>query len=370
MSEVLDFIQRVIDRTGFTREVFVDRKLPLNLSRLRIIPFFGDSRSEFVLATLILPRLFPEDYTIVCSWPGHGGLYSGISEYWSITDEDALSDLARNLDGFNNFKAGQYERLLLRYFDNVTTIDQLVPQYYLHGFGEMFFENFDKIEYHLPSLPSVSLGWDDTAALNRKERIFLMPTKYITRWSNKGSSSQMFVEEKFWSNLVNKLLARDYMPILMQNYMTYDLSPEFASQCAYITERNILARLGVMRACDCVLDVFNGLSRYALAARCPYFICDERQRYFSTRDYILDDLCGSELPKGFLFSFAPMATTDAAERVNSAIVNRLYDFLLKVNRNSLPSTVECTQSLSYDNIRKREINRIGVRFISLPQEDK
>ena len=51
-------------------------------------------------------------------------------------------------------------------------------------------------------------------------------------------------------------------------------------RCVFVEEHDILQVLdSFMRATGCVLDVFNGLSRLALLARCPYLCIDERSRY-------------------------------------------------------------------------------------------
>ena len=363
MSEVSEYIRRVIERSKLTRESFSDQAAPTSFAKIRLIPFFGDLRSEFVFSTLLLPRLFKNDYVIVCSWPGHSGLYSGIGEYWSVDNEAALAELVRHTHRFENTKANQYERLLLRYFDNVTAVDTFISGYYHDGFQQKYLDEFDGVEYHLPALPSVNLTWQDAGTAKHKSRIFLAPAKYITRWGQ-GQQVSMFTERSFWSELIDELLRRDYFPILMQNYGTYDMSTDFGADCAYITEQNILALLGVMRGCDCALDIFTGLSRLALAARTPYLVCDERQRYFATKDYILDDLCGVGIPKTHLFSFAPFVTTHSATRIVSAIVNRVDDFIPTIDQSVLPPTIESEQILSYGKVRKREVQRIGARFFS------
>jgi hypothetical protein len=166
--------------------------------------------------------------------------------------------------------------------------------------------------------------------------------------------------------MIQALLEREYQPVVAQDYGTYDLSPDFATECLFISERNLLALLGVMRACDCVIDVFNGLSRYAMIARCPYLVCDERQRYFNSADYILDDLCGEDIPKTYLYSFAPAAEKSASLLVE-AILNRLTEFIPTLDRDTWPSTVDVSKRLSYDRVRKREIQRVGARFITVPK---
>jgi len=364
MSEVLDFINRVVERTHLKREMFADKRLPSSMRNLRIIPFFGDAKSEFVLSTMLLPRLFPNDYVIVCSWPGHFGIYSGIGEFWSPQDDTALGDLARSVYGFGNTKLNMYERLLLRYFDNVTVPTDFASDYYWKGFTSKYFAELHDIEYVLPAIPSVNMAWTNMH-LSKNVSVFLTPSKFIHSWEQ-GREKRRILDVSFWKEMIQSLLEREYQPVVAQDYGTYDLSPDFATDCLFISERNLLALLGVMRACDCVIDVFNGLSRYAMIARCPYLVCDERQRYFNSADYILDDLCGEDIPNTYLFSFAPAAEKSASLLVE-AILNRLTEFIPTLDRDAWPSTVDISKRLSYDKVRKREIQRIGARFITVPK---
>lgn len=368
MSEVRDYLLRVIDRTKLKREKFSDLKIPANFSKIKIVPFFGDIRSEFVLSTFLLRRLFEDEYLIVCSWPGRSGLFPTANEYWSVADENALLDLVRNINGSSNNKIDSYERMLVKFFDNVVLGSDLVSEYYRDGFRSSFFDKFNHLEYSLPSIPSVSMSWDSSP--KGKRQICLSPTRYVHRWQA-GQQSRMLVNIDFWKNLISSLIENDYTPILIQNYQTYDLSPDFDAKCVYVVDNNILAVLGVMRACDCILDVFNGFSRYALIARNSYFVCDERQRYFNTKEFELDDLCGRDIPHSIMYSFAPVvAGHDVSGQLVKAIINNLNMFLRDVNRADLPSTIETQKILSLDVVRKRNLSRIGSRFISIPKIDE
>ena len=45
-----------------------------------------------------------------------------------------------------------------------------------------------------------------------------------------------------------------------------------------------------MRMTGCVLDVFSGISKLALAARTPFIYVDDRARYVSLKEVELDDI--------------------------------------------------------------------------------
>jgi len=370
LSEVKDFINRVLSRTKITREKFVENKVPTSFAPIKLVLFFGNIRSEFVLSTLLIHRLFDvsrSDYLIVVGWPGHSGLFPYADEYWCVEDENTLFDLCRHVDSFGNDKIAGYEKLLLRYFDSVTSATELVAPYYTDGFSKKFIEEFKDLQYQLPSVPSIAVRWSQELEKDTGPRIVIHPSKFVQTW-RRGRPSQRLVQKEFWFALVKRLVERKYRPVLLTDYASYDLSPEFPTSCAYVTDRNLLTRLGVMRTSDCVLDVFNGLSRYALIARCPYFVCDERLRYFNSKDYELDDLCGRTIPKDFFFSFTPLLDTSHHEVIDG-VINKLGRFLPKVNRDQLPSSVEKDVRLPYELIRKRNPLKLSLKFIKPPQLD-
>ncbi len=371
MPEVQDFLRRVIDRTHLTREKFVENNVPTNFASIRVVPFFGDERSEFVLATLLLHRLFKADkseYLILIGWPGHSGLFPYVDEYWSMDDDVALADLVRGIDGFNNRQLSSYEKILLRYFDNVASMPELAHTYYNQGLTKDFFNEYRTIEYRLPAIPSVSVSWAQRLGRYSGKLLALHPTKYVHAWS-KGRQVRMLIEEEFWVALVGKLIDNAYMPVLLNTYAGYDLSPHFSTSCIYCSERNIMSSLSVMRASDCVLDIFNGLSRYALIARCPFYVCDERQRYFNTREYELDDLCGQSIEKNYMFSFASLLRGDV-NQITQGVINRLESFLPTLDKDNQPSASELSESLTYEQVRQREMLRIGNRFFAPPHLSK
>lgn len=368
MSNVVDFLNRAVTKLHITRERFIDDKVPTSFNSIKILPFFGDVKAEFVLSTLLAYRVFSNDYLILLSWPGHNGLYDYVDEYWTISDLNTLTDLHRYAHNFNNTKAEMYDKMLMKYFDNVVDIKDIFSTYYHNGFTSKFLEQFTDIQYMLPSIPSANMAWGNNKS-QQKKKVLICPSKYVYRYQN-NVEVKIMMDELFWIKLTKHLLEKDIHPIIMQNYGTYDLSTEFGSDAFYLTDGNIMAILAVMRASNCVLDVFNGISRYALIARAPYFVCDERQRYFGTRDYILDDLCGVDIPKEFMYSFATVSNNSSYNLLSEAIVNRVCDFLDTVDYNDLPSTTQFQKQLSYDNVRKKEVRRIGARFISVPRLDE
>jgi hypothetical protein len=130
--------------------------------------------------------------------------------------------------------------------------------------------------------------------------------------------------------------------------------------------------MSVMRSCGCALDVFDGTSRLALAARCPYLCFDERQRFNSVKEYELNDLCGSPVHREYIFSFAALV-----EKGNQSVwktnifdhmVVKLRRILSETDRDSWPSPLETNEIVPYDAVRKRKLKRMGSRFIKVERD--
>jgi len=354
-TEVNSFLDRIANKIHVKREMFSENKTPDRYSDICIIPFFGDMQSEFLLSTIFLPDVLANKYIILLSWPEHYGIYNGIHEYWSIDDNEILRDLNRGVSQFSNSIGDNYEKLLLKYFDNVFLAKDLIKDQYDCGFkGEK------DIYYSLPTLPSVNLAWkEDTLGKN----IFISPSRYIYTLS-KGGTASSTINETFWTTLIEGLLKMKYTPIVYQDYRTYDMS-KFGSSCKYLARNNLLAVLSVMRSCECVLDIFDGLSRYALMARCPYIICTERQKYFEMGDYEIDDLCGSKICKKIIYSFSPLANTESVTHLSNIVLNGLDEFLSKKSKEILPSTSESKTLLPISLIRKGKNRGMSARYIKV-----
>lgn len=374
LPDVNDYLNKATERAGLTREKFVESKVPGSLSNLVIVPFFGDWRSEFIFSTMLLNRyrsLHSSTYLIVCSWPGHHGLYPYADEYWSVKDESSLVHLVRGAAGLVNEKSSSWEKTLLRLFDKIITPDdEPFVSWYDKGFTAEYLKRFNRIIYTLPSVPSVNMSFNRTFTDAKGKTVFIFPSLYINSWKHRRKEL-ILTSEQFWIRLAKRLIEKGIKPVVYQNYMTHDLSPDLGSQCAYFNDNNIMTVIGVMRACECVLDVFTGISRLAMVARSPFVACDERQRFADLKEYEIDDLCGKSLPKKYIFSFAPIVEGGTANVLIEGVVNKLESFLPTLNRDSLPSTVEMTADLNYADVRKKDLNRLGISFFVPPKiEDR
>lgn len=369
MSETLlkDYIAKVVERAALTREKFVESNIPANLNSLVVVPFFGDIRSEFVLSTLVLNKwkeLNRFSYLVVCSWPGHHGLYPYADEFWSISDPSMLSNLLRGVNpaGFSNANSGFLEKILLRYLDNPQLMlpdDQQITKYYNGGVTVQYLRESGDVLYSLPTVPATNIAL--ARALDPgKKSVLVMPTLYVNTWKRKGTTPTL-TTKSFWIDLV-KSLGERYSVVVYQNYFTHDLSGDIPLGSVILADWNIMSALAVMRSVDCVIDVFNQTAKYAYMARAPVLVVDERQRYFGIKDYEIDDLCAKAVPKQYLFSFAPIIEGDH-DFIIEAIVNKVALFISSCDRSRLPSTAASATNISYAEVRKREIKRVGMQFI-------
>ena len=164
------------------------------------------------------------------------------------------------------------------------------------------------------------------------------------------------------------LLKENYCPIVQRGAGIHDLSSEFVDKCVYVSEPNIMVILAAMRSCDCVLDVFNEISRLSSIARVPFVACDDRKRYVGTKEYEFDDLCCFGIPHEYIFSL-PAIITDGD---NAMWQQNIFDCIdvrikkvTKYDRNSWPPTSEINELVSYSKVRRIKSKHFGTRYIKI-----
>ncbi len=149
------------------------------------------------------------------------------------------------------------------------------------------------------------------------------------------------------------MLEAGITPMIYQNMHTYDLSQEFTDRCLYMVPSKINGAICAMRHVGCVLDVFSGISRLAIAARTPFVCVDERMRYMKHKEYEIDDLSCEGLPKSYMFSFGSLPLVGGPDdwKVNlvDGIIARLKEFL-PVDQSNLPPTKESYETNKHQTI--------------------
>ena len=375
---VPEFLKRAAEKSGFIRESYDDSRVPTHHTNITVVPFFGDIRSSFILSSLLLNRYKEEvkgsKYFIVASWPGFRHLFPYVDEYWSIANNAVIDEFYKDANGFLN--NGKYATLYNQNL-NLFSLELIYPsefvKYYDNGLTTEFWNKFKTVKRTFPSIPSVSiLGSSFVAELRKRlgRKIFIYPMKWYSKY-NYGRLETRKMNRMVWSRLIKRLLSENFVPVICRNEFTFDLSEEFENQCMYISDRDMGNLMGVMRACDCVLDVFSGISRLALMARSPFLTIEDHNKYLGVKEYELDGLCGNDLPRQYIFSFPTIIdNTDSLDlNILDGIVARLDKFLPTLDAVTLPSTVGSVEEVSYDVVKKIKAKKLGTKFIKLPKEE-
>ncbi len=378
MADVLGSIKRAAEKCGFSRDRFNEARVPTDLANVSIMTLFPDIRNTFVASSLLLKRYREEEkgskYFILCSWPGMQGLFPFVDEYWSIQDSNGVKKLYQENDEFGNRSdiIVNFARNLNGHFFDV--IDpEVLKTYYRNGLTEDFFKKYRQVSRWLPMVPSAAvLGKEFVRDLASRAgyKVFLYPSLWMRSWRS-GRERPLATKKEFWVALAERLVKHNFTPVCYRSPWTHDLSPELPTECLHVTDPDLTKVLGVMRASGCVLDVFNGISRLALAARCPYLSVDERSRYSNTKEWEIDDLCGPKVPRSYIFSFCTILDGAAGvwdEALFNSVISRLESFLPELDRDTWPSTAESVEVVPYDTVRTKKVVKVGARLFKVPKE--
>jgi len=378
MNTVSDFLKRASQRNGFVREKYEEKSIPTEFSDVCILPFFGDFMATFLLSCFFLrpykKRSKASKYFILCGYPGMAGIFPYVDEYWGFSDDAQISRLYEKSFLAENTSdiVTVYKRNLNEFFRTVIDPKDVFSGFY-HGMKKEFVD--DKIEVFLPFVPSSSiLGKDFVRQLNQRAgfKVFFSPTTFCKQWHN-GKSTNVRTKKDFWVSLAKKLISNKFVPVIWQSSFTHDISSDLLDECLFINDKDITKVLSAMRACGCVLDVFNGTSRFAMMARTPFLCVDERSRYNNMRDYESEDIVSPQLPKQHIFTFSTIITNGTVDMWNQdilqGIVNRLNAFLPELDRDNWPTTSEVSELVSYkETVRTMEPLKIGMKLLKINRD--
>jgi len=377
----VEVIKRAAEKSGFRRVSYVEKNIPDDLSKVAVVMFFGDLRSLCAASSLLLQRYRQEvkgsKYVILCSWPGYSGLFPYVDEYWEIADEELARRLWREARGLGNPSEllVPYKRGLNWFFEDVVD-DAGLRLFYDHGVTEAFQQRFKHVKRFLPMVPSATIlgeGFNRELESRQGFKVFLSPTVYVDAWE-RGQCVPVRTTPEFWYYLARELVLFDMVPVIYQNGLTHDLSPELTDQAIYVTGNDVMRTLAAMRATGCVLDVFNGMSRLAMAARTPYIAVDIRNRYNVLKEWEAVGLCCEKgVPRNYIYSFSTIISFGLPVWKSSLfdiVVKRLKDFQQGLDRNAWPPTSETVEIVPYKEVQKREIRKMGTRYIRVPKIDE
>jgi hypothetical protein len=246
--------------------------------------------------------------------------------------------------------------------------------YYERGLTQEFFDRFTNVNCFLPTISSaVAVGTEFNRAINTRAgfKVFVYPQKTIKGWVH-NQELEVRITKEFWVELCKRLVQENFCPVVYRDMFAYDISPELTTECIHLGEMPISRVMGAMRATGCVLDIFSGISRLAVAALGPFIMMDERARYVGMKEYEIDDLCALNLPKDYIFGFSTIIENGDigiwSVNVYDSIIARLNDFVGRVDYENLPSTSESNESVSYSQVRESKTKRLGTRFIRVTRD--
>jgi hypothetical protein len=378
--DVAGLLRKASEKSGFRREKSGEARVPTDPANVTVVPVFPSLRGSAILSSLLLNRYRTEDrgsrYFVVASWPGQSALYPYADEFWGIDDAAVLARTfatSGDLGTPAETAAVYYRNLNNFFFEDVVTPERDMARYYSNGLTDVYWRKYREVRRHLPMVPSMAvLGKELVRELNVRQgfKVFLCPTKTLRTW-REGKTIHQEVTKHFWEAVVRRLVAAKMTPVLWRSFFSHDLSLEFPNECVHVVDDDLGRVMGAMRATGMVLDVFNELSRLALLARTPFVCLSERNKYFVTKDFELDDLLGVGLPRQYIFSFPTIlkGQTDNGldSSVLSQVVARLEAFVPELRRDEWPGTSESSEVIPYSAVRTKKRKRFGTRLLKVPR---
>lgn len=374
------FLKNAADKCGFERVKYNSNSVPTSIDpdNVCVLSFFGDMRSMSIASSMLVKRFREElkssKYFIFCSWPGYENLFPYVDEYWSMSEKSIVKSMYRHTDGMRNSSdlCVRYERNLNHFFVDCSTYRDLY-KFYNNGLQQGFFDTFKNIRRYFPSVSSAAiLGTQFIRDTGKSQnfKIFIYPNSMARHWKN-GKINYIDVDKNFWVALVEDLLIKGFQPVVYLDKCTHDISGDFLDKCLYINDGDVSHILAAMRHIGLVVDFYSGISRLAIMARCPFVAFDERNRYAASKEFEIDDLLASDIPREYIFGFPTILghrdNTSWKTNVFDVLTSKLDNFLPNLNRDDWPSTAEVDEVIPYGKVREIKNKKFGSRFIKVPK---
>ena len=372
--DLKEYLDLAAKRNGFVRQSYEDKKIPSDFDNICAMPFFGDTRHTFIASSMLMRRYREETkgskYFILISWPGHQSLFPYADEFWS-PDANLSKKLLSGVNRFSN-KSDAYALTLTGVLESFRDVSkpEIFNDYHTNGLQQAFWDRYRHVKVWLPQISSHAIlnkDFSREVAASSGYKVLLMPTFTVDSW-RLGRVVQAPVPKEFWVALVKHLKQEKFAPVVVRSYNTYDISQDTANDAVHLADPDVNKLTAAMRLCGCVLDMFNGTSRYAIAARTPYLCCDERSRYFGSRDYEVDDLCGPAIPREYVYTFSSICQMPSAYWEPSLfrhVTMKLHEFLPGLDRDRWPTTTETNQIVLYDSVRKIKRKKLGTKLLKI-----
>jgi hypothetical protein len=378
--EVASILKKASEKCRFDRSKFIQVDIPTTIDNVTVMVFFGDIRSMFILSAILLKRYREEvkgsKYFILCTWPGYEVLFPWVNEYWGIHDVAVFKSCFSVASSFNNDSsyALQFRKGLNHWFNDVVGVEEL-ETYYNNGIKQEFWDRFKHVKRYLPSVSSSAiLGPLFNKEIIKKSgyKVFISPSELIQKW-HYDKIVNIKVARLFWKELVKELINSGITPVLHIGVNGYDISSDFLDKCIYLKDYDISKVLAAMRATGCVLDIFSGISRLAVAARTPYMYIDERVRHSGQKENEIEGLCCEKgLLREYIYSFPDVIVNGDISTWKTSlfdlILSKLFKFLPILNRDTWPSPVESLEIVLYENVKQANLKKFGIQFMKVNKD--
>jgi hypothetical protein len=170
---------------------------------------------------------------------------------------------------------------------------------------------------------------------------------------------------------VEFLIDKKIFPVIWNNNFSYDLNNEFKNyiDCLIVNSNNMFELLPTIRMTGLCLDIFNGISKFSTIARTPSLIFEERNKYFLSREYEIDDLTDLNMLNKRIFTFSNTIIRGNKSYWEKDIFNTIENFcseqLPYIDRDNLPNTAEINKKMEISLIRKLKNKKLGTKFIKI-----
>jgi hypothetical protein len=287
MSDINEFLARAAERCGFTRETYSTELIPKTHDKIIVIPFFGNTRGEFIFSSLIFPRLmessFSNRYVIVATHAERAFLYNQASEVWGVQGEDMIDNIEEKSDLFTgniNFE-NQFIRSLNRFFPNVYNSEEL-NKYYKNGLTNFYFSNFGGGKIWYPAVPPIKSDMNHYI-LSASHPVLIVPNIHSIDVDKADRIARNIMPPEIYVSLCNRLVTEGFSPVVWRGPNCYDLSRELSGKAFFLVNRSLAGAIAAARGCGFVLSLFDDSYAIAYLARVPFLSVQSRNRYHSRR---------------------------------------------------------------------------------------
>jgi hypothetical protein len=322
-----EYLNRYVNKTGFTRHINVDSITAKSVADVVIYPFFGDLHSVIFSGQILLDKVLnPSKYNIVITWPGIEKLIKGANEVWCFSTSYNYKAFHNQAQGIEN--NGAAKNVIMRSLnENFVNIDSLksIKEKYNFTVNKKFFEEKPFTLKGFEYLPASNLQGIEKS---NKKKVMIFPfitTKYV----KDNKIIHEVVDPTIYIEIIRRLVSYGYHVFCVQNDWTADIKDELKSTEITIIEDNNFERIiSYTRHSGCFFDIFNDLQILGLMAQVPTFSLYERSFYYFAKKDLEREIFNFTDQNMVVFSFVSMFRKVLNLNIEffNSIIDRFDDF--------------------------------------------